>query len=145
MSISPNVKYYETIWTLLQKDPTATIAALCKKYKVSYQSYNNWVKRYKKPIAVPTVRPVPSKGVPTTIAVRIPLSEVMDAIKKNKPSISIPRDRLLNAVPPAEQEKIYALIGRAHIHGAASLTDQSSGLGDGEGLDTDDGYEAKGK
>jgi hypothetical protein len=136
MSSSPHAKAYEAIWTAVQKDPNAVISSLCKKYKVSYQSYNNWVKRHKKQPVVTPERPTTPTSVikdnpNETIVVRIPLSSVVTAIRYHRKEIVIPRERVLEAMSQEDKAKVATAVGLlAMEHGPGESTD---------GLATDDG------
>lgn len=132
MSSSPHAKTYETIWQMKQKDPNAILGKLCAKYKVSYQSYNNWVKRHKKndlqsDVPGPLEEPVPDAVVRDNpkdlVTIKIPISLVIIAVRYRKKDITIPRDRVLEAMSEEDHDRVDLQVGRLlrkHGHTVAS-------------------------
>lgn len=151
MPPSKNEKAYESIWQTKKKNPSAVIAQLCKKYSINYPSYNNWVKRHKSEMEAgaskaplnpppPVVKPKDS----ATITVRIPLRDVLEAVKKDKP-ITIPRDQLIEMLPTEQKQAAYEMIAKAFLRSSKPKPNtQDLASDDGElSLSRKDPFDAK--
>lgn len=114
---SPNIATYEKIFQLRQEDGTTSLSDLIRKYKVKYINYHNWVKRHKKPkTKAPSMKAPLNKGPGRgLVIVRVPLEEIISAIRNKRKDITIPTDRILNALPEEEQTKLLVEVGRMFL------------------------------
>jgi len=110
----------------MDKNPAAVIADLCRKYKVKYRNYYNWTKAKSVGLRVvgksgakkspPTVKPVkpvfPHQRDKNAVTIDVPLSEVVDMVKNQRPTLVVPRERVLSCLSPEELNEVDRIIGR---------------------------------
>lgn len=128
---SPHEAKFKVIKELLKKSPDMEIGAACKKYGVPYRSYYNWLRKINagdplqggsKTNKAPTIKQSPAMPKKPlfphdkekdVVTVDIPLSEVVEMVKNQRPNLVIPRDRVISCMAPSEVDEVDRIIGRA--------------------------------
>lgn len=107
-----NSAAYMKIKEANKKDPNQTLAALCRHHGVSYQGYNAW--RKKNNTVVDKIFETPAYAPANVTVVKIPITQVVDALRKHKKEITIPIDTIIKNAPSAQLQMIDQEVGRLH-------------------------------
>ena len=143
-SKSPFKDQYEKILEAKKKDPQVSLAAECKRQKISYQGLLLYKRRKhkvdlaeKRQGVMVRKQPVPAKGPvkPSDEYVYIPVkkSEVVDMVVHKRHQIVIPSDKVFHALDPEASRELDALIGKVLREEALKKPPEEVGLSMGGG------------
>lgn len=95
------------------------LSTLCKRHAVTYQAYHAWETK--------------QEGGPARVAILIPLTEVLEAVKQKKSVIHVTLKALLGSLTAEQKKTLYQEWGRIQLERTLERwTGGIDGEGDGE-------------